>query len=571
MSKRKPLDCDREEAPTKKRKNICVEVGCLTRSSFNMDGRYPYYCKTHSKPGMVDVRSVKCIEASCSMQPMYDFVGSINNNGKYCKKHAKPGMVNIRQPRCVELSCTKRPSFNTKSSKIALYCKLHAKPEMINVRCDRCTEQTCTVIPIYNYESEKKGIFCQLHAKPGMINVKHRNCAEPTCQKQPGYNNYPLTNAIYCKRHAKPGMVMVYKRCKECPIQATFNVQGSTQGIYCVKHSKPGMIDVKSRRCKQLGCTIRNPSFNFASYSRGIYCKKHSKPGMISVSSKKCAYTGCTIQPSFNYSGKPALFCCAHKQDHMVSVATKTCFYDGCTTSVHFGFPGKYPTSCAIHKQPGHIVHPRRKCEECKEFAIYGMDSVPKFCETHKSEQHMNLVHHACAVCGVLEITDMEGKCSRCSEYMKRRLYCRKQRLVKAWIDTTHDLPKYESYDKQLDGGSCGKERPDFMWDAVTHKIILEVDEDQHKDRPCECEQTRMANLTNAIGMPCVWIRFNPDAYKGQGKVTDAIRKDILIRTLKEYLQAPPKGSGDFCRVVHLFFDGFQVGVPIVHEIMPII
>ena len=100
---------------------------------------------------------------------------------------------------------------------------------------------------------------------------------------------------------------------------------------------------------------------------------------------------------------------------------------------------------------------------------------------------------------------------------------------------------------------------------------ILEVDEDQHKDRPCECEQTRMANLTSSIGMPCVWIRFNPDAYKGQGKVTDAIRKDILIRTLKEYFGSPPKSSNDFCRVVHLFFDGFQVGVPIVHEIMPII
>ena len=100
---------------------------------------------------------------------------------------------------------------------------------------------------------------------------------------------------------------------------------------------------------------------------------------------------------------------------------------------------------------------------------------------------------------------------------------------------------------------------------------ILEVDEDQHKDRPCECEQTRMANLTSSIGMPCVWIRFNPDAYKGQGKVTDAIRKDILIRTLKEYLQASPKGPGDFCRVIHLFFDGFQVGRPVDVEVMPML
>ena len=182
----------------------------------------------------------------------------------------------------------------------------------------------------------------------------------------------------------------------------------------------------------------------------------------------------------------------------------------------------------------------------------------------------MNLVHHECVVCGLLEITDSESKCSRCSEYLRKRLYCRKQRLVKSWIDMS-DLPKYESYDRQLDGGSCGKERPDFMWDAITHKIILEVDEDQHKDRPCECEQTRMANLTNAIGMPCVWIRFNPDAYKGQGKVTDAIRKDILIRTLKEYLGSPPKSSNEFCRVIHMFFDGFMLGSPVLPEIIPML
>ena len=571
MSKRKPIECDRVEAPKKKRKHICVEEKCLTRSSFNYEGQaISFYCKQHAKPGMVDVRSVKCIEASCSMQPMYDFVGSINNNGKYCKKHAKPGMINIRQPRCGELLCTKRPSFSTKSSKTARYCKAHAEPEMINVRCDRCTEKTCMIIASYNYESTRRATFCKLHAKHGMINVKKRNCAEPTCQKQPSHNSYPLTKAIYCGQHAKPGMIMVYKRCQECSIQASFNVQGSARGIYCAKHAKPGMIDVKSRRCEQLGCTIRNPRFNFASYGRGIYCKKHSKTGMISVSSKKCAHTGCAIQPNYNYNGSPPLYCYVHKQDNMVNVYAKTCFYDGCTTSVRFGLPGKRPTSCATHKRPGDIANPRRKCEECKEFAIYGMDSVPKFCEAHKSDQHMNLVHHDCVVCGVLEITDAEGKCSRCSEYMKKGLYCRKQRLVKAWIDTS-DVLKYESYDRQLDGGSCGKERPDFMWDAITHKVILEVDEDQHKDRPCECEQTRMANLTNSIGMPCVWIRFNPDAYKGQGKVTDAIRKDILIRTLKEYLQTPPQSPSDFCRVIHLFFDGFQIGRPIDVEVMPML
>ena len=358
--------------------------------------------------------------------------------------------------------------------------------------------------------------------------------------------------------------------CSEdgCPVRASFNYKGNSTGKFCVKHKKPGMVNVISKLCEHEGCE-KQPRFNYKGNFTGKFCVKHKEPGMVDVKHKLCEHGGCEKQPNFNYKGNSTRkFCVKHKEPSMVNVTKKRC--EKCGTQTRYGLPGKGPTVCAQHKKHGHIAHPKRKCEECKDFAIYGMDSIPKFCETHKSDQHMNLVHHECVVCGVLEITDAEGKCSRCSEYMKKRLYCRKQRLVKAWIDTS-DLQTYESYDRQLDGGSCGKERPDFMWDAVTHKIILEVDEDQHKDRPCECEQTRMVNLTNSIGMPCVWIRFNPDAYKGQGNVTDAIRKDILIRTLKEYLGSPPKSSNEFCRVVHLFFDGFQIGVPILAEFMPVV
>jgi len=519
MPKRKPIECAREAAPKKKCK-LCIEGECPIYSSFNYEGQaISVYCKVHAKPNMINVRFKQC--EKCNQRPVFNYEGEMT--AKYCAKHKEANMVNVMAKRCVY--CNRQPYFNYEGLKTGKYCSEHKEPDMINVRDKRCVQ--CNRHPHFNYEGSMTGKYCSIHKEAIMVDVKSKRCVQ--CNRYPNFNYEGELSAKYCAKHKKSNMINVKsKRCVHCNRQPLFNYEGSKTGKYCAKHKKSNMINVKSKRCVQCN---RQPIFNYEGSKTGKYCVKHKEPGMVNVTSKRC---------------------------------------EKCCTIPGYGMPGNPPTVCAKHKRPGDIAHPKRKCEECKEFAIYGMDSIPKFCETHKSDQHMNLVHHDCVVCGVLEITDTEGKCSRCSEYMKKRLYCRKQRLVKAWIDTS-DLLKYESYDKQLDGGSCGKERPDFMWDAITHKVILEVDEDQHKDRPCECEQTRMANLTNSIGMPCVWIRFNPDAYKGQGKVTDAIRKDILIRTLKEYLQAPPNGPSDFCRVIHLFFDGFQVGCPIGVEVLPML
>ena len=521
MSKRKPIDCDRKEAPKKKKSNLCTEGDCGKQSTYNHEGEKAKFCNTHKKPSMIDVRNKRC--EKCNRGPYFNYEGQ--NTGKYCVKHKEPNMIDVKSKRCIR--CSRIPIFNYEGSITAKYCLIHKEPNMIDVKNKRCLH--CNRRPTFNYEGEMAAKYCAKHKEANMINVKSKRCVQ--CNRRPSFNYEGSITGKYCAKHKEPNMINVMsKRCIHCNREPIFNHEGSSTGKYCSEHKEANMVDVKNNRCVKCN---RRPHFNYEGLKTGKYCFKHKEPNMVDVQSKKCSDFGCPTQP-------------------------------------WYGIPGKPPTVCAQHKESGHIAYPKRKCEQCKEFAIYGMDSIPKFCEEHKSEQHMNLVHHDCVVCGVLEITDIEGKCSRCSEYMKKRLYCRKQRLVKAWIDTS-DLKKYESYDKQLDGGSCGKERPDFMWDASTHKVILEVDEDQHKDRPCECEQTRMANLTNSIGMPCVWIRFNPDAYKGQGKVTDNIRKDILIRTLKEYLQSSPKSPSDFCRVIHMFFDGFQIGVPIVAEFMPIV
>jgi hypothetical protein len=47
--------------------------------------------------------------------------------------------------------------------------------------------------------------------------------------------------------------------------------------------------------------------------------------------------------------------------------------------------------------------------------------------------------------------------------------------------------------------------------------VILEVDEEQHLGRPCECEQTRMINVSQNLAAPrTLWIRYNPEARAGR-------------------------------------------------------
>ena len=61
--------------------------------------------------------------------------------------------------------------------------------------------------------------------------------------------------------------------------------------------------------------------------------------------------------------------------------------------------------------------------------------------------------------------------------------------------------------------------RPDFVFDYNTHKFVVKVDEHQHNNYNCQCEQVRMAQITQSIGIPTIFIRYNPYKYKDKYKV----------------------------------------------------
>jgi len=165
-----------------------------------------------------------------------------------------------------------------------------------------------------------------------------------------------------------------------------------------------------------------------------------------------------------------------------------------------------------------------------------------------------NVVSRRCEGCGLFQVK--KELCIYCREdspaYQKTR-----EKAVYDLLQSTQDLRNF-IHNKSV-GFVCGNFRPDFLYDLGTHRIIVECDEGQHRGYEPECERIRMLNILNADLTPCVFIRYNPDAFK-IGDKTRRISKDkrqaILLETIREHLRPPDSESID---VIYLFYDGAEI------------
>ena len=114
------------------------------------------------------------------------------------------------------------------------------------------------------------------------------------------------------------------------------------------------------------------------------------------------------------------------------------------------------------------------------------------------------------------------------------RRYKLKQNYIYNFIKKIHN--NFE-YDKAISGGLSNKP-PDFLFDKLTHSVIIEIDEDQHTNYLYENERTM--SIFNDLGCrPLVMIRFNPDKYKCiRGNVNGCFifdEKNNIITDNKEF------------------------------------
>ncbi len=176
---------------------------------------------------------------------------------------------------------------------------------------------------------------------------------------------------------------------------------------------------------------------------------------------------------------------------------------------------GKYRTQCRECGGSAFCEHGKikRTCRECNGSA---------FCEHGKYKTQ-------CIECGgsllcktplcetVANKKKYNGHCLRCfinlfPELKNARNYKTKERNVVDNIKKA--FPDVSWYcDKKIRDG-CSLKRPDMLLDMGSHAIIVEVDENQHVNYDCSCENKRLMELSQDVDhRPIVFIRFNPDKY----------------------------------------------------------
>jgi hypothetical protein len=96
------------------------------------------------------------------------------------------------------------------------------------------------------------------------------------------------------------------------------------------------------------------------------------------------------------------------------------------------------------------------------------------------------------------------------------RNYKTKEYSVVEYVKT--NFPEMSWVADKIVNSGCSKRRPDLLLDLGYQVIIVEVDENQHIDYDCSCENKRIMELSQDVGhRPIVFIRFNPDEYEKDG------------------------------------------------------
>jgi len=328
----------------------------------------------------------------------------------------------------------------------------------------------------------------------GIVNNKHKSCIYDDCKKRPSYNIKGKTG-IYCNSHKLDGMVDTNnKLCisYECKKRPRYNIDSSLQPLYCSAHKLDGMVNVKDKSCIYEGCKIQ-PGYNIEGSGTGIYCNSHKLDGMVDIKNKLCINPECKKISRYNIdSSLQPLYCSAHKLDGMVNVKDKSCIYEGCKT------------------QPG--------------YNIEGLSAI--YCSAHKLDNMINVKNKHCKTYLCLTIIQQkyEGYCLFCYINMFpdkpiTRNYKTKEYAVVEYVKIT--FPDLSFISDKIIANGCSKRRPDLLLDLGYQIIIVEIDENQHIDYDCSCENKRTMELSQDVGhRPIIFIRFNPDDYRN---------KDIII------------------------------------------
>jgi hypothetical protein len=285
------------------------------------------------------------------------------------------------------------------------------------------------------------------------------------------------------------------------------------------------MVNVKvNSSCKEINCN-KGRAYGVKG-GKGEYCGEHCKEGMIRLYVKRCAKEGCDIQAS--YGNKRPEYCNAHKKEGMKNLQVKICNQEGCDKQASYDKDGNRLLVCRKHN-------------------------------TNKKDLPVR-AKKGCSSCGLQMKLNKDGKCEYCRPATFKVARFAKQNALMEYLDARELVGVMT--DKAIESGMCGKERPDRVFDFGDKIVIVECDENQHKDRERECELTRMKNIGQMFGgTPVYFIRWNPDGYTCSEMVPETVgmrhkRLGDLLLSITEGREVLPSA---LVAVHYMYYDGWSL------------
>ena len=279
----------------------------------------------------------------------------------------------------------------------------------------------------------------------------------------------------------------IHPDCKKHPV---YNNEGEKKALYCVTHKKEDMIDVKHKTCIYPDCK-KQSNYNNEGEKKALYCLTHKKEDMVDIMNKKCIHPDCKKIPSYNNEGeKKALYCITHKKENMINVISKTCIHPNCKKQPNYNNEGEEKgLYCITHKKDGMVNVKNKTCKS-------------DWCRTQPTEKYNGY----CLFCFINLFPDKHVS----------RNYKTKEYYVVEFVKNKFPNLSWIA-DKKIQDG-CSRRRPDLLLDLGYQLIIIEIDENQHINYDCSCENKRLMELSQDVDhRPIIFIRFNPDDYKKDG------------------------------------------------------
>ena len=460
-----------------------------------------------------------------------------------------------------DMKCKKYASYGYPDSKSRLRCKTHAEENMIIVKKDNRTcihsdHKDSAPRAAFNFPNEKRPIYCKAHSKEGMINLGSKNNRCIVCKKkQPSYgiNGQKSTHCAGCALDNMVDLVSNLCKHEDCRTHATYGNIGK-KAEYCKKHAKNDMIDVKNKRCiKCVELNIKHPKQPTYGINKPTHCFEHKTEEMIDCKhdSVICKEEDCNTRATYGNKDVKPLFCTNHKKDDMIDLVSLMCVK--CTeTQAVFGHNKNelYCKNCKENEMKNIVAKMCVKCEDKQPTYNYPKEKKGIYCVGCSLERMIDVVNPRCQSCQLFIVKKRGGLCVYCKPNSTIRQKTDEMIVVNYLKENAVDFIHNKSV-----GYVCGNYRPDVKIDAGTHVVIIEIDEDQHKQYDEICENTRMLNIHQAIGLRCVFLRYNPNVFRVNNKVKivqKQKRLKILLENIKKYMEQIPE---DEITVYRLFYN----------------